>query len=205
MRILIIANGSPVSQELVRRLSAESDRVVLTDGAANHWNPYLPAPDFVLGDFDSIQPVHLATLTKTQRIDAPDQHASDLEKAIQFAISIGAKAISIAGWEGDRQDHMLTAVSLLLQYEATCRVRLVSQNAELYSVIKRLKISGSVGDTLSLIAFSLVQDLTLTGVKWPLEKATLAPGSSGVSNIFEKSTVSISLSSGSLIVVHTRN
>ncbi len=54
MRALILANGLPPSAALLKRLHAEADLFLATDGAANHLVTLDLIPHVILGDFDSI-------------------------------------------------------------------------------------------------------------------------------------------------------
>lgn len=205
MRALIVANGSPLSVAYLRSLCFETDLIVLTDGAANHWDPSLPTPHYVLGDFDSIDPFHFANLSKSQRIDAPDQDATDLEKAVIHVLRLGANSIRIAAWEGDRQDHMLGAVSLLFKYSDVVNLKLVSPQSNIFACTGVAEVSGQIGDTISLIAFDEIPSISMSGVKWPLVSEKITSGTRGISNIFADPLVRICVAGGTVIICHISN
>jgi thiamine pyrophosphokinase len=91
---------------------------IVLDGAACLLEKRHLFPSVLMGDFDSIDP-HL--LDRWERAGIPhmrceDQDHTDLEKAIRFAISRGAKDIVILNALGGRMDHTLANIFFLKKY-----------------------------------------------------------------------------------------
>lgn len=201
IHILIVAHGSPPSADLLETLRGKADLVVATDGAADFLQSIGCAPHVVLGDFDSISPAALEAMDPARVQPAPDQDASDLEKAIAWALARGARTITITGATGGRLDHALTNMSILVKY-AHEAMTIVEDWGSARAVKGEAAIEGAPGDILSLIAFAPARGVTLTGVRWPLHNDALAPGSRGVSNQFTEPVAGISVEEGVLIAVH---
>jgi thiamine pyrophosphokinase len=202
---LIVANGEFPGVRLLRRLARAASLVIATDGAADRLLALRLEPDRVIGDFDSADPAVLHRFLPEQRIHVPDQNRCDLEKALDYAVHLQCRDVTVAGALGKRLDHALTTVSLLVRYAPLVRLRLVDHDAELIPVVDRLEVRATAGDVLSLIALAPVHGVTLTGVRWPLNDFTLEPGSRGVSNVVVSPKVSIAVRDGCLLVCHLRS
>ena len=72
-----------------------------------------------------------------------------------------------------------------------------------YVVHSQLTVSGSIGDTISVIAWGgPARGVRTSGLRWELDDAVLSPTSSlGVSNELIAATASISVAEGILFVV----
>lgn len=203
-RCLIVANGAIPGIRLLRRLQRVADVVIATDGAARLLVHGL-VPDYVVGDFDSVEPEILDQFPARCRIHLPDQNMCDLEKALQYAGELGCTDATLVGALGYRLDHALTTISVMLKYADQFRLRHVDAKSELIAVTDQAELTGSPGDTLSLVVMAPVHGVTLTGVRWPLEARDLEPGSLGVSNVFVDATVRIRVRGGCLLVCHLRH
>jgi thiamine pyrophosphokinase len=161
-------------------------------------------PHAVLGDFDSLDERVRDALCETEFVHALDQEASDLDKAIAYAVERGATRITVTGAGGGLIDHVLSNVSILLRHHPSSAVRIVEDGYELQIIHESAEFAGLPGDTLSLICFEPVEGVTAEGVKWPLRDETLYPGSRGVSNELAESVASIWVRNGILIASHIR-
>ena len=73
MRVLILVNGEPPSEELAQRLAGEHDRVFATDGAAHRAVGLGLTPDVICGDFDSVNlDVAKAEFPRAEFVPTPD-------------------------------------------------------------------------------------------------------------------------------------
>src|SRR5206468_3337613 len=115
---------------------------------------------------------------------APSQEASDLDKAVAFALEQGAAVIRILGAGGGRIDHTLANVSLLLKYGGGADIALVDERGLTRAVSGEAEFHGIIGDTLSLIPFGPCVVGWTEGLEWALRDEPILPGSRGVSNLF---------------------
>jgi thiamine pyrophosphokinase len=204
MRALVLANGEPPSPLLLERLLADTDLFVATDGAANQLVGLELPPHVVLGDFDSLSEEAREKLPTTEFVDAIDQEASDLDKALGFLAARVARRVTVTGATGRRLDHTFTNVSLILKYGAEMDVRIVEDQGELRLLQREVELEGVEGDTVSIVVFEAARGVTTEGLAWPLSDATLTPGSRGVSNRLTGPRARITLREGRAIVCHLR-
>ncbi len=102
---------------------------------------------------------------------------------------------------------MLANILLLTRPEyAAVKISLLDgpQWATLLHSHQTLTLTGQPGDTLSLIPLTAsVSQVTLTGVEWPLQAATLTLGSTySISNAFTAPEARLQIGQGMLLVVH---
>ncbi len=181
---------------------ARSPLIVATDGAAARLVRQGIVPDLVVGDFDSLAPAVRAQLPPESLVHVPDQNSCDLEKAIVAAIDHGCRRITVVGALGRRWDHSLTTISLLIRYSNEAHIEVRHGWTRIRTVTHRITITGAAGDRISLVNFGPARGVTLTGVAWPLDGATIGPGSLGVSNRMAAASAELSLDDGCLIVCH---
>lgn len=178
------------------------DLFVATDGAANALAEGSLRPRVVIGDFDSLGPGVRERMPETRFVEAFDQEKSDLEKAILYAIERDAERVTLTGCMGDRLDHTLTAMSLLIAYHPRCEIRIVSDACEVLVASHWTQVHGAPGDTLSLVTFAPADGVSVDGVRWPLQDERLTPGSRGVSNEMTASVARISVRQGTVVIIH---
>lgn len=203
MRVLILANGDPPSPELLDAERAACDLFIAADGAANRLAARGIEPDVVLGDFDSITVDARAELD-SDFVLAYDQDASDLEKAVAFAVQSGATSVVVLGAGGGRFDHALVAVTLLVKYAPTLDIRVQDDMMQMRAVTGETTIRGAEEDIVSLVALAPVEGVTTEGLLWPLSNEMLEPGSRGVSNRMTGATARVTVRAGTLILCHLR-
>lgn len=205
MQAVILAHGERPSRRLIEHLRESASLFLAVDGAANYLAELGIAPDVVLGDFDSLDQKARRAFVDRPFLQYADQETCDLEKAVAYALDQGATRIVLIGAQGGRIDHSLTAISILLKYSAQVQISLQDENAVTYAVHRELEIDGRVGETLSLIAFTPVEEVYLEGVKWSLQGENLIPGSRGVSNVIQNPPVRVRARSGVLLLSHLRH
>ncbi|MCM1106698.1 MAG: thiamine diphosphokinase [Blautia sp.] len=171
-------------------------------------------PDIIVGDFDSADPEILDYFRSQEQIDIcmlpSEKDDTDTEFAIREAISRGAKEITILGATGTRLDHVLGNIALLgIGLESDVRIELLDPHNRIRMIDKpfTLRKDEQYGKYLSLISFSdQVTGVSITGVKYPLSDYTMGGFNSlGVSNEIVDEEAKISLTSGRLLVVESRD
>ncbi len=166
-------------------------------------------PQAAIGDFDSLDAGGLKALqqagVKVSRFPMKKDQ-TDLELALQYVQSLGAKDVLLLGALGNRWDQ--TLANLLLPAAAAfadLRIRLVDGNQEMILVRsgQTHQFNGRAGDTLSLIPLAGdAAGITTQGLEFPLMDETLFFGSTrGVSNVLLGDRASIELKEGMLLCV----
>lgn len=197
---LIVANGAAPAAQLLKRLRSCAHYLLAVDGALKTVLDAGATPDYVVGDFDSVTSDVLDQLPTSARVYVPEPDRCDLEKALELALRLKCQSALITGGLGGRIDHTLTTVSLLLKYADRLALCHRDGHAEVIPVGRSAVVRGEIGQTLSLIALAPVRGVTLTGVRWPLHRADLLPGSLGVSNVLTEREAHLDVEHGVVLV-----
>ncbi len=209
MHFLIFTGGDLEKGRAVEKALASFDKVIAVDSGASHCISYSLAPDFVVGDFDSIDEKTLAHVKSSEAkiLNYPqEKDETDTHIAIRIAVEQGAKKISVLGGvAGDRIDHMLANILLPIQY--TVPTYFVNEKTTLWlsKGPTTEEITGNKEDLLSLVPFSeTVEGIQTRGLKYALENESLFLGKTrGVSNVFQEEIVKVTWKKGLLLIVHT--
>lgn len=177
---LIVLNGPIGSPALVRKAARLSRGVICADGGLSRAVELGLKPDFVVGDMDSL-PRPLPRLPKTTFWCDFDQDRSDFEKSLEFARRIGCDAAFVAGATGGALDHALVNAALLERC-AGLELTLLDRGVGRLLGPGRGTVALKKGERFSLIAASTGAVVSLSGARFALAKAKLAPGSRGLGN-----------------------
>lgn len=166
---LIIANGL-YEHEVILSL-IEKKKIIALDGAANNLKDIIP--DYILGDFDSIEPKieEKYRLLNVPFIETDDQDFTDLEKAITFAKNCGAKSISICcALGGERTDHTLGNLSVLKKmYEKSCRMTLHTPKENIcFLKDEKFSFKGTTGASCGFFGWPNAT-VTTSGLVWDVK------------------------------------
>ena len=204
--IVVVAGGGPPDPESARAIPLGA-RVIAADRGLEHALALGLDVEIAVGDFDSASPKAVARAeasgTRVERHRA-EKDATDLELALDAALSQAAPRIMVLAGDGGRLDHLLSTLLLLgsSRYEAV-EIDAFVGPARVHVVRGQRAIEGSVGELVSLLALhGPAEGVRTEGLAYPLEGETLEPGSSrGVSNVFAAKTARVSLDRGVLLAI----
>jgi thiamine pyrophosphokinase len=208
MHWVLLANGPLELSPKVRAMVSSADRLIGVDGGSRHLESLGVLPHLAVGDMDSIRGELLEQYRRVgveMHLHPPKKDATDLELALELALERGASRISILGATGGRLDHTLGNLFLLARcLPAGIPACIMDQEQCIHLMDQTLTVSGAVGDTLSLLpATPEASGVSLTGLEYPLQDATLTFGTSwGMSNVFVETQATVTLRSGRLFVFH---
>jgi thiamine pyrophosphokinase len=208
-RAILFANGELTDANAIRFFIHADDVIICADGGSRHALALGLNPDLVIGDLDSIAPDDLNVLQRLgcQIEQHPvDKDATDLELALLAAQRLGIAEVILVAALGGRLDQTLGNLMLMANPSfVDLHLTLVDGRQTVSVVRDQITITGSAGDTVSALPLSpVVEGLIYSGLRWPLQDATLPFGSTrGISNEMTGTTAHISLRSGILLVVHT--
>ncbi len=157
MQYVIVANGDFLSTNLLQAITA-GKHIVALDNAATRLLSLDMIPHTIIGDGDSLSPSALQQFNAddayTLIID-PDQHTTDLQKALTYCDQQHATIIEIVCALGDRLDHSLFNLRLLRQYYRSERRILLHTQRQTIMFIKdeKIDIMGNIGNPCGLFAF----------------------------------------------------
>lgn len=201
MRTVIIGSGSINNYDIVRNKISDSDFIICADGGYNHARALGIAADLLIGDFDSISEIPEDIL----KIKYPvEKDMTDAALALEAARDKGSDEILLFGFTGDRQDHTITNILMLLNYPEAV---IFDDNNEIRILSDKLTVDGRKGQTLSIIPIrGNLEGVTTTGLLYPLNNETLYLGKSrGVSNIMTENSCTIECKGGRGLIIKVEN
>ena len=207
-RIVIFANGELPDREKARLLLQDGDYIICADGGTRHALALGVRPNLIIGDLDSAEQGVIQKF-KDEGVNVEsyprDKNETDLELAIQRAIELKPKQITIIAALGGRLDQTLGNITLLTDPRlSACDVRLDDGIEEIFLCRDQAQVHGRNGDLVSLIPWQgRVTDTQTKNLKCPLHHETLYPDKTrGISNEMLGETASISIGSGLLLIIH---
>jgi thiamine pyrophosphokinase len=205
-RIIIFANGELPNLDKARALIQSTDFIICADGGARHALTLGLIPHLIIGDMDSLPAnFQLSTFNGEAIVFPKDKNETDLELAINHAITLKPDEIIIAAALGGRIDQTLANISLLTNFQhATCNLQLNDGAEEIFLCKDHVEVKGRSGDIVSLIPWQgNVEGVTTQNLKWKLNNETLYfDKTRGISNEMISDIAKISITKGLLLVVH---
>ncbi len=211
MRGIIVSNGCIRDYNYTARYFEGVELVLCADGGAAHLKKLGVTPDILLGDFDSISIEDLEQYQNAgvQIMKFPaEKDMTDSELAVEIAIEKGCREIVLIGSMGTRFDHTLANIFLL---KKMLDLGVAGTAADEYNEIRLIResihLNREPGMKVTLLPMSeTVEGVTTKGLYYPLKDATLRKGSTwGVSNEFVESAASVTITSGELLVITSRD
>lgn len=199
--IAIFCNGQKVSKHIFSLYKDTIDYIICADGGANKIHDIGISPDVIIGDLDSITKKLLHKYPDCKVIHLTDQYSTDLEKALNHAITLKPKNIYIFGATGGRIDHTLTNLNMLKKFHKHANIEIISNKAKLVYINKSIELKLPHCIIVSLFPIGLVKKVTLTGFKYPLKNEDLEFGvRDGQSNLTISDNQKITFEQGELFI-----
>lgn len=210
-RIVLIAGGN-LGDWTLRHLRPD-DWLVGVDRGALFLVRHGYTPRLAIGDFDSV------TDEEKEQIDKHSLHISscdpvwkdltDTEMAFAWALEQKPAEIVLLGALGSRFDHTLANVHLLVKgLRARVNCTIIDETNEIRLTDRTLTVERDDGFShVSLLPLSPeVTGITLRGFQYPLENATLRIGDTlGISNVLTAGTGTVSVQTGMLLVIKSKD
>lgn len=204
-KALLFINGDP--PKILPNLN-EYNLIACTDGAF-HYLKELHFPlgklDFISGDFDS----HSGSdenIYQDKFIYTPDQNKTDFQKALEIILKKGFKTVDVFGGSGGEQDHFLGNLTVAFGFKDQLNIKFYDEFSEYYFIPKKLTIKNVKDKMISLYPFPHVENITTTGLNWPLANGNLSITSSiGTRNFAVEDEISIEYQKGDLLIFIGKN
>ncbi|PBC06010.1 thiamine diphosphokinase [Mesorhizobium sp. WSM3860] len=185
----------------------EGSRIIAADAGIGHADMLGLLPELWVGDFDSVPvnlPENLAAVPR--KIFPAEKDMTDGELAIAEALARGATSLVLAGaFGGKRADHAFLHLALSVRLaEAGTTVLLTSGAQEGVPILPgKAGFDYADGMLFSVLGFSDLAGLTVSGAKWPLVSVEVAFGSSLTISNEVKGRLEIALERGrALLLAH---
>ena len=131
---LIIANGAACSMELLGQLLEWSPIVVVLDNAIDRVLQLDIKVDVLLGDFDDdFNPeLYKEKQFPLEIVHTPNQDKTDLEKAFDYLIEKGHKAVNVVWATGKRADHTITNITNIVSYRDKLKIVILDDHSKVF-------------------------------------------------------------------------
>jgi thiamine pyrophosphokinase len=210
-RALIITGGRVSLSQLTDVMANDDfDLIIGVDHGIDYMAECDITPDIILGDFDSCLPDTLMYFEKKQveKIVFPaKKDMTDTQLAFELMIERSMDEVVVLGAMGSRQDHTMANLLLMTYYskkfnliylDATNRIKL----AKSYQSIEKGHYKYISLQPLS----ENVNGVSFSGVKYPLNKATLKSSSSyGISNEITSESATLWVDLGDLLIIESND
>jgi len=203
---LVLSGDAPTGHaaQLLKELAASGTPLIAADGGADHLAALGLTPTAIMGDEDSME----IRFPNVPRITHPRaKNFTDGHFAMEYALSHYQGSIAVFGAMGGRLDMHLHNLLLpvFLPFE-TERVQFFDADTEAAFCEGSCTVTGNAGDCFSFIPLSKISGMKLTGFEYPLYHfGTTFGDSRGISNVMNETTCDISLTEGTVIMIHFIN
>ncbi len=201
---LIVGNGEPPSRELFASCAREAELILCADGGANTASAYGYAPDYIVGDLDSVSDQSKAALAADRLVlvDPEGNVGTDGQKVLNHAVALGVTQAVLVGFTGRRTDHLLGNLSLLKAFADLLALRIVDDYCDIRLIDRCIRFRAAIGQKISLCPLDgAAEGIETFGLKWPLRSESLIPGvRKGISNEVVDNPVEIRVGRGDLLL-----
>jgi thiamine pyrophosphokinase len=202
---LIIANGESCSSELLGQLLEWSPIVIVLDSAIERVLELGIKVDVLLGDFDRgfDASYYKEKQYPLEIVYAPNQNKTDLEKAFDYLIEKGHKAVNVIWATGKRADHTITNLTNIVSYRNLLKIVILDDHSKVFLLQNSFEKWYTANTILSLIPIGKVSGITTQNLFYSLHNEELTIGyRTGSSNhVIQDGIVSIAHSSGDLLLM----
>jgi thiamine pyrophosphokinase len=202
---LIIANGASCSFELLGQLLEWSPIVVVLDNAIDRVLQLDIKIDVLLGDFDDdFNPeIYKEKQFPLEIVHTPNQDKTDLEKAFDYLIEKGHKAVNVVWATGKRADHTITNITNIVGYRNKLKIVILDDHSKVFLLPNKFEKWYTKNTPISLIPIGKVSGISTQNLFYPLNNEELTIGyRTGSSNhVTEDGIVKIEHSDGDLLLM----
>lgn len=231
-RIVIISGGRLEKESALAFLTKNTFEIVIgVDGGLKFCFENGILPDYIVGDFDTIEPEILKTFSENPKVNTikyqPEKDLTDTQAAVELAVRLikeegeskkkapnsdaGLGEIVLLGGIGSRMDHTLANIGCLLYaLKEKVVMKIVDDHNCMYLQDKSFSVKKDTMVYRKYLSFLAVGEtvtgLTIKGMKYETEKLDLELLSSrGVSNEMLEEQAEISFDTGILLVIESRD
>ncbi|MCP1200182.1 thiamine diphosphokinase [Notoacmeibacter sp. MSK16QG-6] len=184
--------------------------VIAADSGMAHAERLGVTPELWVGDFDSVSPGDIERFGEVEIQRHPvDKDMTDGDLAFREAIRRGARSLLVVGaFGGPRLDHaMQITMAAIGLHEAGIDTVLTDGRQEGYPlrIGEENRFEFSEGTLFSILVFSDLKDLSVSGARWPLAEETIPFGSSRTLSNVAEGPLTITLSAGRGLLLVTQD
>ena len=182
--LVIICDGRFPKSDYPRYLIRSADFIICCDGALQKFLRASTAifgekrlPNVVIGDMDSLSPI-LRKRYSDIIVQIDEQEHNDQTKAFRWALENvpGISQIYILGATGEREDHTIGNISLLMEYARTydlegmgINVEMISDHATIFAATETFEMDCGEGRRISIFSPDNSLRIKSEGLEWPTD------------------------------------
>ena len=200
---LLVANAPLSWTPRLAALAAAAVPLLAADGGADHLARLGLRPAAVIGDLDSISRETRAWLGEGPLVERPDQDRTDLDKALEYAFDdLGVERLTVLAAVGGRLDHDLGNLGLLARLAMGEKLVFEDEGHRILAVAGEAALIAQPSETWSFWTYDPSVRVTIDGVRWPIEDATIdAGGRPSISNEAVGDLVRVHATGGAVVVM----
>ena len=182
--VVIICDGKFPRTEYPRYLIRTADFIICCDGALKKFIRNSKGifgeerlPDMVIGDMDSL-PAPMKEKYRDIIVKIDEQEHNDQTKAFRWVMEnlSGVSSIRILGATGEREDHTIGNISLLMEYarmydlqSMEISVEMISDHGTMFAVTDTFEMDCGEGRKVSIFSPDNSLRIRSEGLEWPTD------------------------------------
>jgi len=203
MKRCVIVGGADISNySFIRQTLRADDYVIFCDSGLKHLEQLQVQPGLIVGDFDSHENPLLAVETIVLPCEKDD---TDTVYAVKEAVKRGFDDFLLVGVVGERLDHTLGNVSILLYLDSLGKHGCIIDDYSEMEIVsdKPVSVCDRYGFFSLLNITGCAKGITITGAKYPLNGGEITcEYQYGISNeVLPGETAIVSVKSGKLLLI----
>ena len=207
-KCIILANGKPPEKIVISFFHKRGyDKLFCADGGANSALKMNLIPDAIIGDLDSISSAALKKFEQRSKIiQLKRQNDTDVEKCLKYAIKKNFNEVILAGVTGNRLDHTICNLGIVLKFLNQINISIVAEDSFLKPCRVKVELRTRAGETVSIYGFDKKTKITSKGLKYELKNVSLPFGvKESTSNVARKNVLNLKINHGVMFIIRDVN
>ena len=207
-KCIILANGKPPRKSVITFFQKNGfDTLLCADGGADSALRLGLTPAFIIGDLDSISKEAIKKFKKTSEIiQYKRQNDTDVEKCLKFAIKNKFDEALLIGVTGNRLDHTICNLGIVLKFFSEIELSLLAENSYLKPYTGEVRLKTRKGEIISLYGFDKKTKIISEGLKYPLKNISLPFGEKeSTSNVSTSNSIQLKIRNGIIFIIRDFN
>jgi thiamine pyrophosphokinase len=201
-RCVIVGNADIKEYECVKDALKADDFFIFCDGGLKHMDALGVKPNLIIGDFDSASNPHMDVETITLPCEKDD---TDTFYAVKEAVKRGFEEFLLAGVVGNRFDHTMGNISILLYLDSLGKKGTIIDDYSMMEIVSDKPVYVDDGYSyFSLLNMTgCAKGIKIEGAKYPLEDGEITCDYQyGISNeVLPGQKACVSVREGRLLLV----
>ncbi|MCH6575770.1 MAG: thiamine diphosphokinase [Bacteroidetes bacterium] len=207
-KCIILANGKSPRKSVITFFQKNGfDTLLCADGGADSALRLGLTPDYIIGDLDSISKEAIKEFKNTSKIlQYKRQNDTDVEKCLKFAIKNKFNEALLIGVTGNRLDHTLCNIGIVLKFFNKIKLSLLAENSYLKHDTGDVRLQTQKSEIISLYGFDKKTKITSKGLKYPLKNISLPFGDKeSTSNVSTSNSIQLKIRKGIIFIIRDFN